>query len=862
MRLPGIFALATLPFLLSCGGGGGASAPAPAGVAAPTNLRTIPGPDRDHFTLRWDAPVGNVNGLNLEARVGTGNWGKLNSSLLPPELSGVEISFPSQAPEDIDYEFRMNAEWGGAPSAYSNTVQVHRGLRAPGQATGAYDWNRGGIALIWVRNSAISTGVQIERRPVDADGNPTGSWVVLPAPEPGATAYLDSGAAPGVYYAYRITNTRDTLTSAPGPTSTPLFTGLPAPSWPTVAYDFTALGMNLSWKRNTAFADGIRIERQVATVNGDPLGSWTLLTPSDPGADTYFDGTVTPNTFYVYRITNLRGGVPGLTGPSSVPTLAGLPPAPSVSANWDLSRGGIYVHWYGSSPSPFDSYRLERAPCEESGQLTGPWGTMATFPVPANTYNFDFIDTTAAELTYYRYRVIGIRGNLSQEGPPASRVATFLYAPTDLKATVTGEGIQLSWQNHSQVATQITLSRGSKYNQSPIAVLSASSTSYLDPNPPLGYYTYQVVAEAGARGASSSTVTVATPNPPSALNLIRTDFASPAADHATLRPSGTWAFLTTQPFGILSNGDPWQPIFPNNLSGQVYSPLRVDAAGWPHAVYPITDPQNKQNRILMHLWTDGASWQSEPIASYTPALSGRRPDYDFQLDITGTPHVLLDQATPTSPFGGSTNTLKYFHKVNGSWTSRSLEGIASPTSLSLMSNLLVLDGQDLPHILLRYWSSILEITPDGLDGWTTSTLPAGAVEAWSEDFLAATWTDRDTATVAFERLLDSGDKALIVLQKVGGVWGSPVQVGTRARDASPTTAALAQSPDRSRAALLYHTNLGLKAYHQTSGAWIETLVAPPMDNFPWIKLGLDGANRIRILTKGPDGFGFTDYHEP
>ena len=630
--------------------------------------------------------------------------------------------------------------------------------------------------------------------------------------------------------------------------------GLNAPAQISGTFDWTAMGISLNWVRNTSNGTGFKIQRAESNNTGTPTGAWADLTVSSPTASSYLDQSAQTDKYYVYRLANTNGSTSSAYATSGT-VFTGIPIPTYISAYYDSDQSGINLSWYTTNGQALPVL-LERAVSDAGGTPQGAWQALLVPSGPLSS----FLDQDIAEFTTYIYRVSNLAGQTtSAPTSPSYPVTTPLWAPINLVATPAAGGIQLTWQNRSQVATQVTVFRGAAYTLTAVAVLSAGSTSYLDPNPPLGFYTYRVDTGSGYSSASSLTATATTPNPPDALKLSASTLAFPAALDAALRPSGSWAFLSGQPFGVLSNNDPWQPTFPNNSRGTAFPTIQVDAQGWPHAVYFIADPQNTQSYVLTHIWTDGTTWKSETLGQTNISFTSANFGYTYHLDSTGVPHVLLDHSDSNSPYGGSTGTLTYVHKVKGAWVSDSLASL-TPAVFNIGTYHLLLDGADTPHILLGNWGSVLEYVPDGAGGWTSTTLPTGSVYAGWYDFLEGVWTDANTASVFYERSTNFG-YSLMVVQKVGGAWQPPIELGTREHDGASTIAQVAISPDHSKMVALFSTNIGLKAYHLTSSGWIETLVAAPLGYYPWIRLGIDGNNKVRILTSTFSNPGFTEYRE-
>ncbi len=625
MRLFRLFALpVAILLLLSCGGGGGGgNTPQPSGVPAPANLHTILGPGPRDFTLAWNPPSTTIDGYNLEAQQGSGSFQQINTGLIPSSYTSMSFNFQDTAPEDMTFSFRLNAEKGTQTSPYSNTATANSGLGTPGQPSGQYDWNQPGVSISWSRNSTLSTGLLLERAQSDAYGNPTGSWTSLTVADPLASSYLDTTTTMGTYYTYRVTNTRGKVSSSTSPASGAIFTGLPAPSQPTATYDFARAGMSVTWTKNTTFNDGVKIERIETNSYGTQTGAWTELTPTDPTANTFLDTGVVSNTYYAYRVSNLRNGFSSPTSWSSYPAFAGLPAPSFVSAYWDSNKGGVYLYW--SAYGTYDAFSIERATCDSSGQLKGTWSTVAT-PSGSTT---SYIDFSTQELTYYLYRVSGVRGQTNSLAVSSYTVNTPMAAPTGLTATAAAGGAQLTWQNHSTSATQIVVRRGpasNTYTYTDVAILSSTTTSYVDPLAHLGYYHYTVVAKAGFSEAVSASTIFATPNPPDALTLTNSTKAFPDAADAALTPTGTWALATTSPFGMLSNNDPWTPYFPNNSLRSAGNMVQMDALGTRTSSIWFSIPRTTRRPCCAMPGTTEPlgrrrTWGTRNSSTHTPALA-------------------------------------------------------------------------------------------------------------------------------------------------------------------------------------------------------------------------------------------------
>lgn len=842
-----------LALLLSCGGGGGSNS-GNTGIPAPANLHTVVGPGPKDFTITWTAPSATIDGYNLEAQENGGAFQKLNSGLIPPSYTSASFTFLDSVPEDTTFTFRVNAARGSQTSPYSNTTTANSGLGTPGQPTGEYDWNQSGVAVSWVRNSTMSTGYRLERAPSDSYGYPTGAWTTLAVADVVSSSYLDTTATMGAYYTYRVTNTKGTVSSSPSQASGAIFIGLPAPGQPTATYDFAKAAMSLTWTKNTTFNDGVKIERIETTSYGAQTGSWVELTPTDPTGNTFLDTSAVTGTYYVYRVSNLRNGTASPASTPSVYAFAGLLAPSYLDAYWDSAKGGVYLRWYAYST--YDGFSLERVACDAYGQITGTWTAVATVPASAT----DYTDLSTQEVSYYRYRITGRRGQTTSPAATSYLVLTPLAAPTNLLVTATTGGAQLTWQNHSNSATQIMVRRGAAtntYSYTDVAVLSSGDTSYVDPLAHLGNYSYSVVAKAGSSEAASAAVTFTTPNPLDALALSSTTRGFPEAVDAALTPSGTWGLATSSPFGMLSNNDPWTPYFPNNSQRSAVNMVRFDALGHPHLVYVVLNPQNNQEAILRHVWHDGTIWNNEDMGRTQLLYSYGGGGYDFRLDSAGVPHAILD----LGPSGGYSSTMAYLHKVNGSWVQESLAGI-NP-SLYLSAIRLRLDAADVPHVMLISYSTVYEAARSAEGTWSASAIATAA--NYTTGFVDGFWEDGDNAIVLYSvsTPYPSYGSDIMAIKKVAGTWQLPT-ILEHLDTTSPNIQA-AQSPDRARIAMIWGDSFGFKALHLDNAGWHPTLLPSPATaySYTWMyRVGFDSSNKIHILFKNPyPAVGYLDLSE-
>ena len=123
--------------------------------------------------------------------------------------------------------------------------------------------------------------------------------------------------------------------------------------------------------------------------------------------------------------------------------------------------------------------------------------------------------------------------------------------------------------------------------------------------------------------------------------------------------------------------------------------------------------------------------------------------------------------------------------------------------------------------------------------------------------LGSAWKDSNNGWL-FYLVLNSGSPTTTSLkarQKLAGVWQAPVLLGTQGLEWYGATGLTGTSSDRSKVAVLFGTNVGLKAYHLDLTGWHETLVDPAYyNNSRWYRIGFDSANKLRILFRSQSDY--------
>lgn len=161
---------------------------------------------------------------------------------------------------------------------------------------------------------------------------------------------------------------------------------------------------------------------------------------------------LTPGTDYEYRVVvvGMGSGLMRLEHGSFMTPEA--PPALSfvIHHTWLYTPPyvGMQVEWTSGSTA-VTSFVLERR-----RPLDSDFVSIASLPATTLRY----VDDTTSEGTVYRYRVQGCSATGCRASNEISQ-RTLLLPATELSATDAGEGVRLTWTNHSQIADSVEITR-------------------------------------------------------------------------------------------------------------------------------------------------------------------------------------------------------------------------------------------------------------------------------------------------------------------------------------------------------------------------------------------------------------------
>jgi hypothetical protein len=331
-----------LAFVPGCGGGGGQGA---VDLQPPTAFTAVQGGSFDQLALGWSEPTAQVDGYELEARIGGGAFTPLHTGLVPRGSIGAVIDLVTTVPELTQFTFRIRSALGGARSAWSPEVTYLRGIRPPSGLTATLTATPT-IQLAWSNASAVADSLVVERADADAFGSATSAWMPLPVSF-GATTFDDASLHELVHQAYRVRYGKGGVWSSDAATSAG-----PVPLFAPVGLTATLVtgGVRLGWANRSLVATRLTLTRWPSGTPVDlPVASTNALDPvSLPW----------PSTRY-----QLDASAPAAAGQTVASTWCALPayqvdgPAgpldalnPSIPDAMGLRRGSDgWFHWMGAS---------------------------------------------------------------------------------------------------------------------------------------------------------------------------------------------------------------------------------------------------------------------------------------------------------------------------------------------------------------------------------------------------------------------------------------------------------------------------------------------------------------------------------
>ncbi|MDB6155937.1 MAG: hypothetical protein JWL90_4390, partial [Chthoniobacteraceae bacterium] len=260
-------------------------------------------------------------------------------------------------------------------------------------------------------------------------------------------------------------------------------------------------------------------------------GIWTQIGTTGLSSTTFSDSAVSTGITYYYRVT-ARNGALASPASSELEVPVATPSIPATLTASALSSSEIQVTW--SDVERETTYLLDRriAP-------SGTWSQITTPALNVTSYKDQYLSSN----TTYEYRVraqnaIGASGYSTTASAKTNATipsAPYLYTPT----ATSSYSVSLSWYNNGGLPESYSISRriSGVTAWTLLTTVAYPATSYTDLTvSPASTYQYMITATNSAgTSASSSTVSVITPAPPSPTQ---------PAGFAARTVSGTDLFLT------------------------------------------------------------------------------------------------------------------------------------------------------------------------------------------------------------------------------------------------------------------------------------------------------------------------------
>ncbi len=467
--------------------------------------------NKHEVTLSWRDKSQDEQGFILERMTDKGTWTILStfSVLEPNSLQFID----KQIKLNNRYSYRICAYNPVGRSGYSNILEIHTIPNLPAIPTDlkAAFVSASGVLLTWMDNSANENGFKIVKA---VKGQKDYKLVCTLAPN--TTTYEDARIIPGTTYLYRIVSFNDF-----GRTeySKPISITIPAapPSKPEniEALLVESTRVKITWKDTSVVKRGsisVRGASSFKIQRKDPgKEGFETIAAVGPGSIYYTDTNLLPDTNYSYQVISCNKDGEGVSDAVNIKTSRGLPQPPSGLKIMDVSQTDISLSWAGNCSET--GFRVER----RKGNT--PYEEIAIMGADITSYR----DTDVISNTTYSYRVCAY--NLSGDSKYSSEAQattkdTQPFFPSELKAIVGEDGIELSWQDNSSNERGFRIERKHDTTQfEEIAMLEANKRYYEDKNiSPKTTYIYRIYAYNDIGNSRYSyevkVITPAPPNPP------------------------------------------------------------------------------------------------------------------------------------------------------------------------------------------------------------------------------------------------------------------------------------------------------------------------------------------------------------
>lgn len=586
----------------------------------------------------------------------------------------------------------------------------------------------------------------------------------------------------------------------------------------------------VTWEAPANGADGYDVQARVAPADFRRANSTTIAaTGKYLTFSTTLDALSVPELSSIeFRVLAYKG-----TAPPSISAVTSTS-APLLRSELVLatSEDGVERLTLTNHSKAADHLHVDRLHSFDLNLLIWNTTSMGDFPVGTTS----IVDDAPPEGSVVYYAATYSKGSASAYSV-SNKCFAALRPPSGLTAAVAGQSISLSWANHSAAATKIVVLRSAGLNTSgagiEVATLSPSSQTWTDTVPNPGYYTYSLEARTSLGSSAMATPVMAgTLPPPNGLSLTSSIHRMPVARQALRGDSGAWYFAQEMqdghPLIYLPVNTAWNATTPSGANQLVAPYLALDAREHPHTIFlsgaPGTHPQS-----LLRGWHDGNAWQTEAIAQ-RDINSSFFPGIAWRLDSTGFPRLIWSVGDYTQP-----QTLEFaFRETGGTWSIEPVNLPQAKQTFSGRSFQFFLDATDTPHLLIDDLFTVYHGVRTGSGTWTWDNLgDLGQGQFFKLPSEAGFGNGPGDFTLFLLRIAPGTyDKELVLLSRTSGTWQTADPVFHPAYDTLTLT--WAKSPTGDRLAFFNGSHAGTRVVIGTKGSWMTHILdANPGSNaFP------------------------------
>jgi fibronectin type 3 domain-containing protein/glucose/arabinose dehydrogenase len=345
-----------------------------------------------------------------------------------PNDTGRHVRFwPAREPDGklIPNTWIMGMDYLGINYDYQDNLYVVTNMRPmpPGNPAGlAATAQSNGISLAWtaVANAPLLSGYNVYR-----STSSTGTYSKLNTDPVTATSFVDSSAAAGVTYFYRVTAI-DSWQGESGNSNVVSAVRTADNQPPAPPATLTGVGVNNGVRLNWSAVTDIDLAGYRVYRSDTADGTYTLLNGTPVTQLTFTDTTAANGTTWFYRVTAIDFGGNESSPTSNISATAGDTTAPANPANLAAASvaNGIQLNWSAPGDTDVVGYRVYRGASADGTFSLVSGGTLVAVT--------NWTDTTAAvgETWFYRVTAVDAAANESQRSLAASATRNAVALPT------------------------------------------------------------------------------------------------------------------------------------------------------------------------------------------------------------------------------------------------------------------------------------------------------------------------------------------------------------------------------------------------------------------------------------------------